>query len=249
MNKKKMSIIATVSLGLTLVVNVISTFGLLGVTPVKDISDKFSNLLVPMGYTFSVIWTLIYVGLIIYTVRDLTRKEDKYNISLLFILSNVLNALWIVTYTGGWYLLSTLTIIGLFIVLAMITLSIKDMSIEKIIFSVYTTWILVASAVSILGLLVSLNFTAFDSLLMKVVSVLLIATTLIFVLMNKNNIAMKLTYIFALAGIAANHIFKFHFAYFDMMIIVGIVVAYVLYALFNELFDGSSKEVRPHEAL
>ena len=249
MNKKTLSIIAAVTLGLTLVVNVVSTFGLLGVTPVKDISDKFSNLLVPMGYTFSVIWTLIYVGLIIYTVRDLTRKEDKYNINLLFILTNILNALWIITYTGGWYLLSTLTIIGLFIVLAMITLSIKDMGIEKIIFSVYTTWILVASAVSILGLLVSLNFTAFDSLLMKVVSVLLIATTLIFVLMNRNNIAMKITYVFALAGIAANHIFKFNFAYLDLMIIVGIVVAYVLYALFNELFDGSSKEVRPHEAL
>ena len=249
MNKKTLSIVSIVTLGLTLVINAISTFGLLGVTPVKEISDKFSNLLVPMGYTFSVIWTLIYAGLIYYTVKDLTRKEDKYGINLALIASNILNALWIVTYTNGYYLVSTIVIVGLFIVLTNILFSIKDNGIDKIIFSVYTTWILIASCVSILGYLVSLNFVPFDSVLMKVISVLLVVTTLMFVLMNKNNVAMKLTYIFALAGIAANHIFKFNFMYLDLMIIVAIAIVCVLYSMFYELFKNNSREVKPYEAL
>ena len=249
MNKKKMSIIATVTLGLTLVVNVISTFGLLGVTPVKLVSDKFTNLLVPMGYTFSVIWTVIYAGLLYYTAKELVRKEDKYDIYLLFMFTNVLNVLWIVTFTGGLYFLSVLAILGLLVLLYIITSNITDNNLDKIIFSIYTAWILVASVVSITSFIISLDLVAFDSLIMKLVSILMLVATTIVILINRNNMAMKLTYVFALAGIAANHIFKFNFAYPDMMIVVGIVVAYVLYALFNELFEDSSKEVRPHEAL
>ena len=101
MNKKTLSIINAVTLCIMLAVNVISTFGLLGVTPVKLVSDKFTNLLVPMGYTFSVIWTVIYAGLLYYTAKELVRKEDKYDIYLLFMFTNVLNVLWIVTFTGG----------------------------------------------------------------------------------------------------------------------------------------------------
>ena len=249
MNKKTWSIISAVVLVITLAINMISTFGLFGVTPVKEISDRFANLLVPMGYTFSVIWTVIYVGLLYYTIKDLAGKEEKYNFNLLFIISNILNVLWIVTFTGGLYFLSVLAILGLLVLLYIITSNITDNNLDKIIFSIYTAWILVASVVSITSFIVSLDLVAFDSLIMKLVSILMLVATTIVILINRNNMAMKLTYVFALAGIAANHIFKFNFAYIDMMIVVGIVVAYVLYALFNELFEDSSKEVRPHEAL
>lgn len=243
MNKRNLNIVSAITFIITLVVNAISTIGLFSVTPVKEISDRFTNLLVPMGYTFSVIWSLIYVGLAYYTIKELVGKEDKYDITALYIITNILNVLWIVTYTAEMYLIATLIIIGLFIVLTNILFSIKDNSFEKVLFSVYTTWILIASAVSIISYLTTLNFVPFDSLLMKVTAVILVVTTLVFVQMNKNNIAMKLTYVFALTGILANHAIKFNFAYIDLMIIVSVVILYVIYSLFLELFKNNSEEV------
>lgn len=249
MNKKTLSIVNLVTLILMLVVNSISAFGLFGVTPVKDISDRLTNLLVPMGYTFSVIWTVIYAGLIYYTVKELVRKEDKYNIYSLFMVTNVLNVLWIVTFTLKMYLVSTIVIGLLLIILYSIMLRITDNNLDKIIFSVYTTWILVATAVSIESFIVSLGVTPFDSTLMKLVTIALVAASAILVLFNKNNMAMKITYIFSLIGIAANHIVKFNSAYLDLMVIVAIVTVYVLYSLLYELFSNSSKEVRHNEAI
>lgn len=250
MNKKTLSIINAVTLVIMLTVNVISTFGLLGVTPVKDISDKYTNLLVPMGYTFSVIWTVIYAGLLYYTATQLVGKEDKYNIGFLFMISNVLNVLWIVTFTAGLYLFSCLVIVGLFIVLFNINNRITDTNLTKIVFSIYTAWILVASAVNISTTIVSIYNVAFDSLLMKLVSILLLLATTIIILANTNNVTMKITYLFALIGIAVNHIVKFNFAYIDMMIVVGIVIAYVLYTLLFELFTkDSTRGLKQNEAL
>ena len=249
MNKRTLSILTTISFILMIVVNLISTFGLFGVTPVKEISDEYTNLLVPMGYTFSVIWTVIYALLLIYTGKELVGKEDKYNINWLFMISNVLNTLWIITFTNGLYLISCITIAGLFVVLYMINSRIKDTNLTKVTFSIYTTWILVASAVNINYYLVSLNFAAFDSVLMKIISVLMIVATTLIVLMNYNNITMKITYIFALTGIAVNHIVALDFAYIDMMIIVGLVIGYTLFTLLSELITNNRKDYMSHEAI
>ena len=238
MNKKTLGIMSAVTFAIMIAVNIVSTFGLFGVTPVKDISDEYTNLLVPMGYTFSVIWTLIYAGLLYYTIKELVRKEDKYNISWLFVISNVLNMLWIITFTAGFYLLSSIIIVGLLITLLVIESSIDDMNLTKIIFSVYTAWILVASVVNITTFIITLNLIAFDSLLMKMISVLMIIG-ITFLILVKNNATMKITYAFALAGIVANHIVKFNSAYPIMMILVGIVIAFVLFTLFTEMLSNS----------
>ena len=249
MNKKALSIVSLVTFALVLLVNAISAFGLFGVTPVKDISDRLTNLLVPMGYTFSVIWTVIYAGLIYYTVKELVRKEDKYDNGLLFILTNVLNILWIITFTLKMYLISTLIIAALLLALYILTTRIEDNNLDKIIFSVYTAWILVATAVSIESFIVSLGITPFDSAFMKLVTILLTVGTTIVILINKDNLAMKITYIFSLIGILANHVVKFDFAYLDLMVIVAIVAAFVLYSLLYELFKDNSGEVKHSEAI
>ena len=250
MNKKTLSIINAVTFVLMIAVNVISTFGLLGVTPVKDISDKYTNLLVPMGYTFSVIWTVIYAGLLYYTIKELVGKEDKYNINLLFMITNLFNISWIVTFTSGLYLLSCVAIIGLLITLLNINSRITETNLTKVIFSIYTAWILVASIVNITSFVISLNVFAFDSLMMKIFSIVLLLITTIVILMNRSNMAMKLTYLFSLTGIAINHIVKLNSIYMDMMIIVGIVIVYVLYSLISESFSkDSARRLKQNEAL
>ena len=242
MNKKTLRVMNAVTFVIMIAVNVISTFGLFGVTPVKNISDEYTNLLVPMGYTFSVIWTLIYAGLLYYTMKELVGKEDKYNIAWLVLISNLLNILWILTFTGQMYLLSTLTIVALLITLLAIESKIENTNLTKILFSVYAAWILVASVVNITTYIITLNLIPFNSLLMKIISVLMIVATTI-VIVAKNNMAMKITYIFALAGIVANHIFTFNSAYPVMMILVAFVIACVLFSLFTELLSSTKGEL------
>ena len=235
MNKKKMSIIATVTLGLTLVVNVISTFGLLGVTPVKDISDKYTNLLVPMGYTFSVIWTVIYAGLLYYTIKELVGKEDKYNINSLLIVSNVLNIIWIITFTYNMFLLSCIDIISLLIVLYTINARIYANDITKNIFSAYTSWVLVASIINTTTFLVSLDTTKYNSIAIKVISLVLLIASAIVIQFYSNNATSKITYVFAISGIVANHVIKFNYLYLDLMITAIIIVFVTLFSIMLDI--------------
>ena len=67
-----------------------------------ELSDSFPNLFVPAGLTFS-IWGVIYFLLFIYCVVQFTGsdKEVLSNISWLFGISCVLNAIWIVFWHYG----------------------------------------------------------------------------------------------------------------------------------------------------
>ena len=62
-----------------------------------ELSDSFPNLFVPAGLTFS-IWGLIYFLLVIYCIVQFKASNQVVilNISWLFGISCILNALWIV---------------------------------------------------------------------------------------------------------------------------------------------------------
>ena len=235
MNKKTLSIINAVTFVLMIAVNVISTFGLLGVTPVKDISDRYTNLLVPMGYTFSVIWTVIYAGLLYYTIKELVGKEDKYNINALLIVSNILNILWLVTFTYNMFLLSCIVIISLLIVLYTINDRIYKNDLIKNIFATYTSWVLVASIINTTTFLISLDTTRYNSTAIKVISLVLLVASAIVIQFYANNASSKITYVFAISGIVANHVIKFNYLYLDLMVTAIIIVFITLFSIMLDI--------------
>lgn len=138
-----------------------------------DVSDKYSNLFAPAGFTFS-IWGLIYLLLSVYTLYQLglfknnTDKKLIGNINKYFIISSWLNFLWILAWHYDFIALSVLIIVLILLCLIKIANHLKKERLstkEKILlswpFSIYFGWITVATIANITTWLVSLNWNGF----------------------------------------------------------------------------------------
>ncbi|HAM62356.1 MAG TPA: lantibiotic ABC transporter permease [Erysipelotrichaceae bacterium] len=134
------------------------------------ISDSYPNLFAPAGFTFA-IWGVIYLllGVFIYHAfrnaeRGILRIHFR-RISLLFIVSNLANSVWIFTwhYRVLWLsMILMLVILGclIFINRAFLTqrLTRDDAVFVKIPFGVYFGWITIATIANATTLLVSLGW-------------------------------------------------------------------------------------------
>ncbi len=129
-----------------------------------DISDSLPNLFVPAGITFA-IWGVIYLLLIIYCVVQYTGSNQTaiMNISWLFGVSCVFNALWIVSWHYGKLPVSLLLMLGLLISLIYINILIKELPIGliKASFGIYLGWICIATIANVTALLVNYNWNGF----------------------------------------------------------------------------------------
>jgi hypothetical protein len=122
-----------------------------------ELSDSYPNLFVPAGITFS-IWGIIYLLVAAYCVVQFlpSSKEIAINISWLFILSCVLNGLWIVAWHYQKLPLSLLIMVGLLVTLIMINLQLSGLPLGllKATFGIYLGWICIATIANVTTLLV-----------------------------------------------------------------------------------------------
>ena len=146
--------------------------GLANILPINGVttgrvSDSYSNLFAPVGITFS-IWGLIYLLLLAYVIYQFIPKtlgKDKVinKINIYFIISSVVNSVWIFAWH---YRIIGLTVILMLILLYSLikiskltnemVLSFKDKLFIKIPFGIYFGWITIASIANITIFLVSL---------------------------------------------------------------------------------------------
>lgn len=126
---------------------------------VGEISNKYENLLTPAGYAFS-IWGLIYLMLFMFSLfqaRSLfsAKYQDSFvmDIGPWFILSNLVNACWIIAFTNDNIGLSVILMLIFFSALAkiIINLNMEKWNAPKSIiffiwwpFSLYFGWLNVA---------------------------------------------------------------------------------------------------------
>ncbi len=184
---------------------------------IKEISDKYkveSNITItPAGYTFS-IWGLIYSLLIYVTFthysKFLNTKTPFGSIFTLFVISGVLNALWIQTW-GKNLELSSVILILLAIVLMTITVELNKAGVDKILiytFGIYTAWTIVASLVNLSTLLVNKKILDNKTIKLILVGVLTILPFLLKYVfksfLGASIIPMLLTFIWASIGIILN---------------------------------------------
>ncbi len=136
-----------------------------GVTP-EVISDKYPTVLTPAGYAFS-IWSLIYLGLIIFSVyqllsANLTRFRS---IRSLYIVSCVLNCAWIFFWHREQIAVCLVIILMLLAVLLMIRyklqgeLPFKEIWLVLAPFGIYAGWVTAATLVNFDILLASMGVT------------------------------------------------------------------------------------------
>jgi hypothetical protein len=129
-----------------------------------ELSDSFPNLFVPAGITFS-IWGIIYLLLLIYSVIQFTSSDRNTidNISWLFAITCIFNALWIVAWHYGKLPMSLIIMSGLLISLIYINMSISHlpMGLIKAAFGVYLGWICIATIANATALLVNYGWNGF----------------------------------------------------------------------------------------
>ena len=240
METRKKAWINLLFLAVTLLINALGALGVINGLSQKEISDMFVTLITPSPSTFS-IWSVIYSLLIIALVVMILKKDDLYytnavrQITLLFRISCILNAAWIVAFSFVQMELSVLLIFGFVIVLSLICRKLLKLNGGKhwllpLTFGVYAGWLFIASVVNTAAMLVKWNWDGFGiaddiwAILTLAVAVLLVLA----VLLKIRNAAFPLPIAWAYFGIyqflSAPEGFKGEFVLLQTAALVGMAV-------------------------
>ena len=189
---------------------------LLGGKLTAAISDANPTLVTPAGYVFS-IWGIIYVLLGIFVVYQAlpsqTGKDFHERVGWLFVLSSLLNIIWLFLWQ---YEYLSLSVVVMFLLLATLIAIYLRLNIGKskvalreklavhVPFSVYLGWITIATIADVCVTLVSVNWDGFgisqETWAALVIVVALLITLL--VVATRKDVAYGLVIIWALLGIA-----------------------------------------------
>ena len=171
-----------------------------------QLSDSYPNLFVPAGITFS-IWGAIYLLLAGFCIIQFSGppKTAALDIGWLFVISCVLNALWIVCWHYEKLPLSLIVMIGLLVTLIYMNIVIKDlqMGIIKAAFGVFLGWICIATIANVTALLVHYGWKGFGISEEQWTIIMILAGALIaaLALYRFNNPFIGLSVIWAFTGI------------------------------------------------
>ena len=207
-----------------ILVNVLAMSNLLG-NSTREISASMVTLLMPIGLTFSVVWTAIYILLGVTTVYSLVKSnnEDVKDIGIYYMFTSLLNILWILAFHTKMYLISTVIIIFLNVVLFIIVTKLKFANtLLKTTFSVYYAWITVAMFVSIFTYISSVDPFAYNSIVVRILTVGALVLLTAITLMRLKNYTFTLTVVFAEIGILLKQIIDFNGMYPELIVTVSI---------------------------
>jgi translocator protein len=170
-NSKTYALLNTLALLLTLTVNALANILPINNLNTGEVSSLYPNLFTPAGYTFS-IWSVIYLlltGFVIYQWRSVLKNNNTrtFNaITPMFVISSLLNALWIIVWHHLFVGLSVVVMLALLITLIVIFLKLRshversnaDRYLIHLTFTFYLAWICVATIANIAAFLTALNW-------------------------------------------------------------------------------------------
>ncbi len=155
------SILVLAATGGTIAFNWLAATGRInGVTP-QEISDQYPTLVTPAGYAFS-IWSLIYLGLLAFSVYQLLpANAAKFrNFRSLYITTCALNCAWIFFWHSDQIAVSFIVIVALLITLMLINIrnrewgSLTEFWTVNAPFGIYFGWVTAATLINSAVLLV-----------------------------------------------------------------------------------------------
>jgi len=187
-----------------------------------EVSDEYTNLFTPPGYVFS-IWSVIYLLLFLHIIYILmvlkSKKEKEYflldKIGIWFIVSSLLNGIWIIAWHYKQILISMIIIFLLMVSLikindyvSVIKGNYMEYFLVKLPFFIYLAWITIALTANITIFLVSIGFKGgIIRQCVWTIIVLSIAAVICILLMKKNKTASYgIVYIWTYTGIMIRHI-------------------------------------------
>jgi len=216
-----------------------------------QVSDLYPTLVTPAGYVFA-IWGVIYILLLAFvTYQALPSKKDKpfqKQIGALFILSSLLNCVWLFLWQYNFItesvivmfaLLATLIAIYLRLNIGKTKIPLKEKLLIHLPFSVYLGWITIAAIANVASALVFINWNGFglspETWAVTALTVALVIT--LAVIVTRRDIAYSLVIVWALAGIAVkqnasqNIVTTVEIAIAVILIALALTIAIAIYRL------------------
>ncbi|EOL43240.1 tryptophan-rich sensory protein [Enterococcus caccae] len=188
----------------------------------QEVSDTYPNLFAPAGLTFA-IWSVIYLLLAGFVVYQWVKPVDQSilshhqlgkKLSVLFIISSILNSIWLLAWQYLQIDLSVVIMLALLIVLIYMNriltkakLTKNDYIFVRLPFSIYFGWITIATIANITAFLVDKNIAFLQNnqvmwtIIVLIVGLVIIATTII----RNRDIAYGLAALWAYYGILLKH--------------------------------------------
>jgi hypothetical protein len=212
----KLKYLVPLALLLTITVNYLATALPINGVTTGQVSDSLPTMFAPAGYVFA-IWGVIYLLLVWFCIYQFNIRQKNLhldNIRAWFVINCVLNAVWIVLWHYGWVLQSLGIMIVLLINLIMIYQEIDLMRKKgnwvwglKLPFSVYLSWICVATIANAATWLVSVGWDgAGISETVWTVLMIGVATLLNVVFLRKNqDLGFMVVFLWAIVGIAVKN--------------------------------------------
>ena len=159
-----MSILVVGATIVTIVFNSLAAAGYVnGVRP-SDISDRYSTVVTPAGYAFS-IWSLIYLGIIAFSIfQALPSQLERFRkVRTLYIASCLLNCAWIFFWHNNQIAVSFVIIVLLLATLILMLvrlggcMTIAETWLTQAPFGIYAGWVTVATIANLAIMLAFLN--------------------------------------------------------------------------------------------
>ncbi|RDY70475.1 tryptophan-rich sensory protein [Halobacillus trueperi] len=178
-----------------------------------EISNRLNVLFTPAGYVFS-IWGLIYILLGIWVIRQFPKSRRDLPIyqetSGLFVLSSLLNSLWIFMWHYEFFGISVLVMIGLLLTLIRLYQILQKNEgsfFDRLPFSVYLGWISVATIANISYYLTYIGWDGFGiSATVWTVLLMIVGTLLaIYFMKSQDDWVYPLVFVWAFIGIGVKN--------------------------------------------
>lgn len=209
--KRILVVIATAGV---ILINFLAAAGRINQTTPEQISDKYPTLITPARYAFT-IWSLIYLGLIIFSIyQALPKYKDRFrSIRSIYILSCAANCAWIYCWHHDLPVVCVGIILVLLGSLALINLRLRAMTTDldywfiKFPFGLYFGWVTAAAILNITVALVSLNvrFSDLTASISGAVLMLVAATLGVIICLKLKIYSYSLAIAWALTAIAIKH--------------------------------------------
>jgi len=188
---------------------------LLGGVTSADVSDRYPTLVTPAGFTFA-IWGVIYTLLLLFVVyQALPKNRDKPflgQVGMLFGLSSFCNVCWLFLWHYDLIAYSLVLMLALLASLILIyrrldigraAVSLKEMALVHLPFSVYLGWISIATIANVSVTLTAVGWDGWGipdaTWAVVIIGVALVLT--LAMLATRKDVAFSLVVVWALVGI------------------------------------------------
>lgn len=241
--KDRKTSFASILFVIVIVINYLSSAGIIFPYTQSEVSDMHTNLLAPAGFAFS-IWSVIYLGVAITLLTPLVgwgkeelRRDFEDHIASYYIAWMVLNAIWIITWSYDWIFVSLLAIVAYAIVL---TLAAKNVDrhpsfdtnrwLVTYPLGLHAGWLLTASYANIMTLLAKNNVDVLGDtgVWLTIGLMVLIVATVAAVYYWIDNVVLMVPALWALFGIFMKHREGSDFQYNDSRVMIAAIVLLVV---------------------